>query len=134
MKHLLSIFILLGITSVAYSNTKELPEGTKLYCKEVHFTNTALGGSKSDVIERIGSNIRKLFIINDDKIYEIQYLANFEYEIIGKTEYATHAKNSSEPWTITYLHETESIKQIHFFDTTAEYYQYNCSKNKNSIY
>ena len=133
MKHLLSILILLGITSVVYSDTKELPEGTKLYCKEVHFADKER--ANSNIRERVGSNIRKLFIISDDKIYEIEHYSNFEYEIISKTEYSTRATSLlSESYTLTYFHETESISQGFAYDSSIASYQYNCSKIKNSIY
>ena len=91
MKHLLSILILLGFISVVYSDTKELPEGSKLYCKEVHFEDKERANSK--IRERTDSNIRKLFIISDDKIYEIDHYSNFEYEIISRTEYSTRARS-----------------------------------------
>ena len=129
MKHLLSILILLGCMSVVYSDTKELPEGTKLYCNEVH-----LEIDGTDEIERIGSNIRQLFIISDDKIYEIYHYGNFEYEIISKTEYSTLATHASEPYTTTYYPDTESIHQWFIYDTYNKFVDYNCSKIKNSIY
>ena len=140
-----------GITSVVYSDTKELPEGTKLYCKEVNFiekinrlTNNLdfeLFNYPGSVIkrERTNSNIRVLFILSDEIIYKIgpydnwEYLIDkeFDYKITGKIREYTQI---SDNHNIIYLKETRSIRENEIYDFYSHHYDYNCSTNKNSIY
>tara|TARA_B100000575_G_C22707969_1_gene427180 strand:- start:9 stop:407 length:399 start_codon:yes stop_codon:yes gene_type:complete len=132
MKHLLSILILLGFITVVYSDTKELPEGSKFYCKEVLFEFFDEDGFVRD---RVNSNKRVLFIIGNEKIYEvIENIA--EYPIKSRTSYKTIAGRelSSRNDKITLLHEAVTIEHEISFNLYRNYYHYNCSLNRQEIY
>ena len=128
----LLLFILIG---QAISTANDIPDGTKLYCKEVLFESFDEEGF---VRERINSNIRELFIIGDTKIYHMNSYSFFEYNIEYKLSHKTAAKHPTSGDTIKliYFHELESIKkQIWFSDSLSRhYFDYNCSKNKNIMY
>jgi hypothetical protein len=127
--------LLITITH-AFSNS--LTEGAKLYCNEI--LDVLYDGEWKVVNQIINSNKRTLFIIGDEKIYEINEFGNMDWDIYRKTEYKTQAKfeynNSEDDYSnvLTFFHETVSVRHTTRGKDFENVVDWNCSKTKNGMY
>ena len=140
MKLILSATML--FITITYAFSDSLPEGTKLYCNEVNFVE--YDSSWEVLRERTNSNKRALFIIGNEKIYQINEYGNMAWDIFEKIDYRTRAKNENpeEQYRsdIVFFHETESVREkiasgSIFLDGVEHItYDWNCSKIKHEMY
>ena len=135
VKLALLLFILIG---QAISTANDIPDGTKLYCKEVYFEMLS-----NNLIEkqRVNSNIRQLFIISETKIFDYNNIFS-PYTITYKSKGTIDAElkgigeNGNINYYLTFYKLTDSINTLHIDDERGYVLDtdYNCSENKDEIY